>query len=136
MHTAESAHPTEIREKSVLLYLIKRLSRRLASLALLLQGTQLLLNMANNIASDLQKDEYKVIIIGALGVGKTSLLLRYVHNTFEDRISKFISEEKKSVVVNGREIVLHLWDTAGAMLCVCLLLLSILCVYTTRPPPL
>ncbi len=69
--------------------------------------------MAHNIASDLQKDEYKVIIIGALGVGKTSLLLRYVHNTFEDRISKFISEEKKSVVVNGREIVLHLWDTAG-----------------------
>ena len=69
-----------------------------------------------NIATDLHKDEYKVIIIGALAVGKTSLLLRYVHNTFEDRISKFISEEKKSVVVNGREIVLHLWDTAG-MLC-------------------
>ncbi len=83
-----------------------------------LQWTQLAsYNMANNIASDLQKDEYKVIIIGALGVGKTSLLLRYVHNTFEDRISKFISEEKKSVVVNGREIVLHLWDTAGTLSC-------------------
>ena len=68
-----------------------------------------------NIATDLHKDEYKVIIIGALAVGKTSLLLRYVHNTFEDRISKFISEEKKSVVVNGREIVLHLWDTAGML---------------------
>ncbi len=81
--------------------------------------------MAHNIASDLQKDEYKVIIIGALGVGKTSLLLRYVHNTFEDRISKFISEEKKSVLVNGREIVLHLWDTAGVCVATIYSLVSI-----------
>ena len=66
-----------------------------------------------NIATALCMNEYKVIIIGALGVGKTSLLLRYVHNTFEDRISKFISEEKKVITANNKEIGLHLWDTAG-----------------------
>ena len=65
------------------------------------------------MASALQGDEYKVIIIGALAVGKTSLLLRFVHDTFEDRISRFVSEEKKSVTVNGKEIVLNIWDTAG-----------------------
>ena len=57
--------------------------------------------------------QFKVIIIGMLGVGKTSVLLRYVHNTFEDRISRFISEEKKALRVQNQEILLNLWDTAG-----------------------
>ena len=65
------------------------------------------------MATALQAEEYKVIIIGALGVGKTSLLLRYVHDTFEDRLSRFVSEEKKTIVVQGKEIVLDIWDTAG-----------------------
>ena len=67
----------------------------------------------DNMATALQAEEYKVIIIGALGVGKTSLLLRYVHDTFEDRLSRFVSEEKKTVVVQGKELVLDIWDTAG-----------------------
>jgi len=46
-------------------------------------------------------------------VGKTSLLLRFVHDTFVDRVSRFVAEEKKAVVVNGQEIVLDIWDTAG-----------------------
>lgn len=68
---------------------------------------------AENMAVSLQPDEYKVIIIGALSVGKTSMLLRYVHDMFEDRVSRFVSEEKKPVVVNGKEIILDIWDTAG-----------------------
>jgi len=65
------------------------------------------------MATAFSSSEYKVIIIGGLGVGKTSLLLRYVHDTFEDRVSKFVAEEKKTVVVNGVEVVLDIWDTAG-----------------------
>ena len=68
---------------------------------------------ADNMATVLQPDEYKVIIIGALSVGKTSMLLRFVHDMFEDRVSRFVSEEKKTVTVNGKEIVLDIWDTAG-----------------------
>lgn len=71
------------------------------------------ITMAKNMATALQAEEYKVIIIGALGVGKTSLLLRYVHDTFEDRLSRFVSEEKKTVTVHGKEMVLDIWDTAG-----------------------
>ncbi len=66
-----------------------------------------------NLASALTANEYKVIIIGGLGVGKTSLLLRYVHDTFEDRVSRFVAEEKKVVIVDDQEVVLDIWDTAG-----------------------
>lgn len=61
----------------------------------------------------LRPNEYKVILIGAVGVGKTSLLMRYVHNEFQETPNKFVSEEKKAISINGQEIVLYLWDTAG-----------------------
>lgn len=70
----------------------------------------------DTLASALTANEYKVIIIGGLGVGKTSILLRYVHDTFEDRVSRFVAEEKKTVTVDGREVVLDIWDTAGMYL--------------------
>ena len=66
-----------------------------------------------NMATALGAIEYKVIVIGGLGVGKTSLLLRYVHDTFQDRVSRFVAEEKKTVSVDGHEVVLDIWDTAG-----------------------
>ena len=66
-----------------------------------------------NMANALVPEEYKVIIIGGLGVGKTSILLRFVHDTFEDRVSRFVAEEKKTVSVDGQEVVLDIWDTAG-----------------------
>ena len=66
-----------------------------------------------NMASALAQGEYKVIIIGPLGVGKTSLLLQYISNSFEEHVSKFVSEEKKAIIVDDKEIVLDLWDTAG-----------------------
>ena len=61
----------------------------------------------------LQPNEYKVILIGAVGVGKTSLLMRYVHNEFQDTPNKFVAEERKTININGKDMVLYLWDTAG-----------------------
>lgn len=75
-------------------------------------------NEKDNLASALVANEYKVIIIGSLGVGKTSILLRFVHDTFEDRVSRFVAEEKRAVAVNGQEIVLDIWDTAGQYACI------------------
>lgn len=69
----------------------------------------------DNLAGALTANEYKVIIIGGLGVGKTSILLRFVHDTFEDRVSRFVAEEKKTVTVDGQEVVLDIWDTAGEL---------------------
>ena len=56
---------------------------------------------------------YFVVFAGPLGAGKTSLMLRYIYDTFEDKISRFVSEEKKSVNVDNKEVVLDIWDTAG-----------------------
>lgn len=73
---------------------------------------------SENMATALRPDEYKIVVIGALGVGKTSLMMRFITNRFEERISRFISEEKKAVRVKDgrgkeREITLDIWDTAG-----------------------
>ena len=64
----------------------------------------------------LRNNEYKIILIGAVGVGKTSLLMRYVFNTFDETPNRAISEEKKTITIGGQEIVLDLWDTAGMKL--------------------
>ncbi len=72
--------------------------------------------MASQQGEVLRNNVYKVILIGAVGVGKTSLLVRYVHNSFEDSTMRAISEEKKILTIGGQEIVLDLWDTAGMVL--------------------
>ena len=57
--------------------------------------------------------EYKVIVIGEVNVGKTSLILRYVNDEFSDPPRKNVSEETKKVMVNQTELTLQIWDTAG-----------------------
>jgi small GTP-binding protein len=59
--------------------------------------------------------EYKVVLVGDAGVGKTSLIVRYHQNKFfEDQVgtigSAFI---RRQVTLAGRDIILSVWDTAG-----------------------
>jgi len=60
-------------------------------------------------------DCFKIIIIGDANVGKTSLLLRFSENKFTPTTTSigYISDRKKLVTVNGKEVNLHVWDTAG-----------------------
>jgi len=60
-------------------------------------------------------DWFKIIIIGDAGVGKTSILLRFIENKFTPTTTSigYISDRKKSVMINGRKVQLHIWDTAG-----------------------
>ena len=60
-------------------------------------------------------DWFKVIIIGDANVGKTSLLLRFIENKFTPTTTSigYISDRKKLINVNGKEVNLHVWDTAG-----------------------
>ena len=60
-------------------------------------------------------DWFKIIIIGDAGVGKTSILLRYIENKFVPTTTSigYISDRKKLVKVNGKDVQLHIWDTAG-----------------------
>jgi Ras-related protein Rab-1A len=50
-----------------------------------------------------------------VGVGKTSLLLRYVDDTFTDALINNIGGDykEKQVVVGKHAMILQIWDTAG-----------------------
>jgi small GTP-binding protein len=57
----------------------------------------------------------KVILVGNFGVGKTSLVSRFVHQKFSDQYLTTIGVkvDKKIVSLNGSELSLILWDIAG-----------------------
>ncbi|KAK9458906.1 P-loop containing nucleoside triphosphate hydrolase protein [Lipomyces oligophaga] len=57
----------------------------------------------------------KVVLLGAQGAGKTSLVVRYVHNTFHDNQPTTIGASflAKKIVVDGVVVRLQIWDTAG-----------------------
>ena len=57
----------------------------------------------------------KVCMLGAFGVGKTSLVSRYVHSVFSDRYltTSGVKIEKKSVDVSGEQMDLVIWDIYG-----------------------
>ena len=57
----------------------------------------------------------KVLLVGNFGVGKTSLIRRYVLNEFsEDYISTIGARVSTKIVkVNNQEIKFLIWDVAG-----------------------
>lgn len=57
----------------------------------------------------------KIVMVGAAGVGKTSLISRYVFGIFSDRYQSTIgvSIDKKVLDVDGRRVTLMLWDLQG-----------------------
>ena len=57
----------------------------------------------------------KLLLIGDSNVGKTSLLLRYLDNTFSEKYITTIGVEFKSkdITLNNKTYKIHIWDTAG-----------------------
>ncbi|XP_029612483.1 ras-related protein Rab-9A-like [Salmo trutta] len=57
----------------------------------------------------------KVILLGDGGVGKSSLMNRYVTNKFDTHLFHTIGVEflNKELEVDGRTVTLQIWDTAG-----------------------
>ena len=57
----------------------------------------------------------KVMILGDSGVGKSSILAKYVHNTFQESYNAtlgfdFITIDK---IIDGHPLRLQLWHTVG-----------------------
>ncbi len=57
----------------------------------------------------------KVVLLGHFGVGKSSLLRRFVENTFSENYTVTIGVHimKKEVIVEGDRITLVIWDVEG-----------------------
>jgi hypothetical protein len=58
----------------------------------------------------------KIALLGAPGVGKTSLVRRFVESLFDEKYLTTIGVkvDKKTVHVRGQDVLLMLWDVAGA----------------------
>lgn len=58
---------------------------------------------------------FKILLIGDAGVGKSSLLLRFTDDSFEEHMSSTIGVDfkVKTVTVGGKTAKLTIWDTAG-----------------------
>lgn len=60
-------------------------------------------------------EEFKVVVLGDKGVGKTSLVLRYMEGYFSDKQQSTVGAFflTKNVTVQGARMKMQLWDTAG-----------------------
>lgn len=59
--------------------------------------------------------KYKICMLGAFAVGKTSLVQRYVHSLFSEKYQTTLGVkiDRKCVQINGRTQEFLLWDLAG-----------------------
>mmetsp|Transcript_24462 Transcript_24462/g.56332 ORF Transcript_24462/g.56332 Transcript_24462/m.56332 type:complete len:225 (+) Transcript_24462:79-753(+) len=60
--------------------------------------------------------KFKVVFLGDEATGKTSLIRRYMYDSFEEEVESTIGMDFQSKNINledGRQFRLQLWDTAG-----------------------
>ena len=71
---------------------------------------------SNKIGKSLHIIDIKIILLGDSAVGKTSIIGRYINNTFKENYSCTIQAEKKMKIINEDEntsLRLNIWDTMG-----------------------
>jgi small GTP-binding protein len=62
-----------------------------------------------------QRLSFKVVLLGDSGVGKTSLITRWTTGAFSKGTNPTVgaNHQRKRLAIEGREVDLFLWDTAG-----------------------
>lgn len=57
----------------------------------------------------------KVVVIGPVGVGKSSITIRYVHNEFHESLDSTLGAVyfEKTHLYKNKKIKFEFWDTAG-----------------------
>jgi len=71
--------------------------------------------MSNSNRRNAKDHLFKVILLGESGVGKTSLMNRYVNNKFHEQYKATIGADflTKEVDIENKTAILQIWDTAG-----------------------
>jgi len=66
-------------------------------------------------ASSSSISKYKLVFLGDQNVGKTSIISRFMHDTFENHYQATIGIDfvSKTMYLEDRTVRLQLWDTAG-----------------------
>jgi Ras-related protein Rab-6A len=59
--------------------------------------------------------KYKLVFLGDQGVGKTSIITRFMYDTFDNAYQATIGIDflSKTMYMEDRTVRLQLWDTAG-----------------------
>jgi Ras-related protein Rab-22 len=67
--------------------------------------------------TDSRAREVKVVLLGDTGVGKSSLVLRFVTNNFKPFNESTIGASfmSKVIVVNEKQIKFQIWDTGASL---------------------
>eukprot|EP01016_Furgasonia_blochmanni_P005811 TRINITY_DN12295_c0_g2_i2.p1 TRINITY_DN12295_c0_g2~~TRINITY_DN12295_c0_g2_i2.p1 ORF type:complete len:220 (-),score=35.12 TRINITY_DN12295_c0_g2_i2:124-783(-) len=62
-----------------------------------------------------ERTTYNIVITGDAGAGKSCIMLKYMKDEFEERTANTIGIDvmKKPYLIEGEEINLQIWDTAG-----------------------
>ena len=58
---------------------------------------------------------FKLVVIGSSGVGKSSLMMRFADDKFEDAYKNTIGVDFKfkTIEINKKRVKIQIWDTAG-----------------------
>ena len=72
-------------------------------------------NTTSQKQKPLVNQDWKVIFLGAAGVGKTSIINQFMYNQFSRSYETTVGVDyfTKSINVEDKSIVLQIWDTAG-----------------------
>lgn len=70
---------------------------------------------ADDSTANAGKYKYKIVFLGNQNVGKTSIIHRFIYETFEDNYQATIGIDfmSQKMYVEDKVIILNLWDTAG-----------------------
>ena len=65
--------------------------------------------------SNVGKYKYKIVFLGNQSVGKTSIIHRFIYDSFDDSYQATIGIDfmSQKMYVEDKIIILNLWDTAG-----------------------
>jgi GTPase SAR1 family protein len=59
--------------------------------------------------------QFKIVLLGDSGVGKSTMMNRYITGNYEDHKTTIgIDFRRKTVLRDDKKIFLHIWDTINA----------------------